>query len=84
MGRSHSSPLGGEVLPQGGEGQGGGGADGWIKTLEADLLTKLPLVQPLRTAVEREAVYARRGDFVLNSRFGVERDQAARAEPPPH
>ena len=25
-----------------------------------------------------------RGDFVLNSRFGVERDQAARAEPPPH
>ena len=52
--------------------------DPWIKGLEADLLTKLPLVQPLRTAVEREAVYARRGDFVLNTEFGVERDQAAR------
>jgi hypothetical protein len=58
---------------------GGEGGRGWTNALEADLLTKLPLMQPLRTAVEREAVYARRGDFVLNTEFGVERDQAARA-----
>jgi hypothetical protein len=50
-----------------------------VKALEADLLTTLPIVQTLRTAVEREAAYARRGDFVLNTGFGVERDQAARA-----
>ena len=47
-------------------------------TLEEDLLSTLPRVEPLRTAAEREAAYARRGDFVLNPGFGVERDQAAR------
>ena len=53
--------------------------EAWRAALEADLLPTLPLVRRLRTAVEREAVYARRGDFVLNPAFGVERDQAARA-----
>ncbi|HEX6350110.1 MAG TPA: hypothetical protein VF160_12060 [Candidatus Dormibacteraeota bacterium] len=63
-------------------GRGGAGharSEAWRRALEADLLPTLPLVRPLKTAVEREAAYARRGDFVLNPAFGVERDQAARA-----
>jgi len=71
--------LAGRSLPKGGGG-GRGEPSAWIKALEADLLTTLPIVQPLRTAVEREAAYARRGDFVLNSSFGIERDRAARAQ----
>ncbi len=51
----------------------------WRAALENDVLPTMPLVQPLRTAAEREAAYARRGDLVLNTGFGVERDQAARA-----
>src|SRR5262249_15708278 len=51
----------------------------WIEDLEADLLAALPQVKPLRTAGERESVYALRGDFILNPSFGVERDHAARA-----
>ena len=47
--------------------------------IEDDVLETLPHVEPLRTAAERTAAYARRGDFVLNAQFGVERDQAARA-----
>ena len=47
--------------------------------IEDDVLQTLPHIETLRTAAERTAAYARRGDFVLNVRFGVERDQAARA-----
>ncbi|MEP7105228.1 MAG: hypothetical protein ABI838_05225 [Chloroflexota bacterium] len=39
----------------------------WRAALENDVLPAVPLVQPLRTASEREAAYARRGDFVLNT-----------------
>jgi len=56
-----------------------GGEGGWIGDLEVDLLATLPVIKPLRKAEEREAVYARRGDFILNPSFGVERDEAARA-----
>lgn len=47
--------------------------------IENDVLQTLPHVEPLRTAAERAAAYARRGDFVLNVQLGVERDQAVRA-----
>jgi glycogen debranching enzyme len=45
----------------------------WRAALENDVLPGIPLVQPLRTAAEREAAYARRGDFVLNTRFSETR-----------
>lgn len=47
--------------------------------IENDVLQTLPHVEPLRTAAERAAAYARRGDFVLNVQLGVGRDQAVRA-----
>src|SRR5262249_8126738 len=53
---------------------GGAGIGG----LETDLMATLPPLKPFRTAEEREAVYALRGDFILTPSFGVERDQAAR------
>jgi hypothetical protein len=56
-----------------------GTAARWRAALENDVLPAIPLVQPLRTAAEREAAYARRGDLVLNTNFGAERDQAVRA-----
>jgi glycogen debranching enzyme len=53
---------------------------GWHAGLENDVLPTMPPVQPLRTPAEREAAYARRGDFVLNTSFGADRDAAARAK----
>ncbi len=51
----------------------------WQNALEEGSLGAHPQVEPLATAAEREAAYARRGDFVLNPDFAVERDQAARS-----
>ena len=47
--------------------------------IEEAVLQTMPYVEILRTAADRAAAYARRGDFVLNTQFGAERDQAARA-----
>jgi hypothetical protein len=55
-----------------------GTAARWRAALENDVLPAMPPIQPLRTAAEREAAYARRGDLVLNTNFGAERDQAVR------
>ena len=49
----------------------------WRAALENDVLPGVPLVQPLRTAAEREAAYARRGDFVLNTNFSAARPVGA-------
>jgi hypothetical protein len=48
--------------------------------LEAAVRERMPRADALRTAAARAAVYAQRGDFVLNSEAGLARDRAARAD----
>ncbi|HLQ62625.1 MAG TPA: hypothetical protein VK131_12265 [Candidatus Acidoferrales bacterium] len=47
--------------------------------LEAELMSRVPGVEILTRRAGLQAGYARRGDFVVDRRLGVERDQAARA-----
>ena len=51
----------------------------WAAALEDELTAAIPHAAPLRTRAERQAVFDRRGDFVLNLSGGFERDQAVRA-----
>lgn len=53
-------------------------SDGWRRELEDELLMGMPHAHFLRGRVDREAVYARRGDFTINLAAGIERDRAAR------
>jgi hypothetical protein len=50
-----------------------------VAGVEDEILACIPHAAPLRTEAERQAVYDRRGDFVLNMQGGFEHDQAARA-----
>ncbi len=51
---------------------------GWRLELEEEVLGRMPPACWLRTEAERAAVYARRGNFVINVAAGIARDRAAR------
>ena len=53
-------------------------APAWVRPVEDEILSGMPHVEPLRTGAERQQAFDRRGDFVLNTPGGFERDQAAR------
>jgi glycogen debranching enzyme len=59
-------------------------APDWVARVEDEILGCIPHAAPLRTQTERQAVYDRRGDFVLNMPGGFEHDQAARARSAGH
>ena len=48
------------------------------ETLEAVVMRSIPPIDVLRTKAEMRSIYGRRGDFVIDTRSGVERDHAAR------